>query len=1696
MASSFSVFGSRYEMIQKLGEGSVSTVFLARDTQKNRECILKLLKEQYHLDEEAVQRFQFEFISIHRINHPNIIQVYELHPYYYTREYLAGREFRTLSKLDMAEILQAATDFAAGLEEIHRCGIIHRDLRPNNLRFSERGQLKILDFGFALTMDPSYKPLGIQNAPTLNYMSPELIKGYEIDPRSDIYSFGVILYELLTGRLPFDPLQARTTSVRPLELKPPSPRALNPKIPEKLEELILSCLDKDISKRIESATDILDRLRELSGQSEILSAQIERGAQVLLSPQFVHREAQLSKLLKFLDQSLQIGCEFVVITGEAGVGKSRLLAELRALRVLYEDQFFVLVSQETETNSFAPFIQMFELLLKRYTKEHPIRKKLVERYGDFFLSFCPGLSKESDLFRCKKNEKLTHGERRRFILSILQDLVELQFVGIFLENLQWSDPETVEVLEQIIQIKNRRNFFLAGTYLGDSVLEETPFQRLFYQLKMNRSVHEISLTNLVQSRLSLLIGSMLGQWKAPPPLIARLFHLTQGNPGLVEKIMRDLANRGLIYKKGGKIVIDIADYNRIEKPPELVDELLQRTKNLNPNLKDFLKVASALERKLDLEVMTRIMRLKESQMSLLASDLLAQGFLVLIEDHENRKNAAFGSLTLKEVTYQQIPEKERLKLHEAIGYALEKLKSKQKEKLARHFERAQNYKKAIYYYFETAQEYETRQRYPEAILFYEKTNSLLPFRENKKLQILILERLGMLYYKVSNYTRAIECYKTGLNLAEKISNPGPFYLGLGEVYLSQGDWKQAYNYFHIQYNISVKNKKTKGAYELAQMGYTFLHRDMHLKAEELFQEAIKISKELKNLPVLALSLSGLGEIYLLRGDWEQAQTTLQEAFQIAEPLANPHLNARILAHFSLHYLQLNQTHKAFKYMEDALYLADSCQDVELLIFLQNYFGELFESLGRHEKASTLYREALKSAEEHNHNLGIAYSCLSLGRALIEIEQIKEAKNYLLRSTTLYEHLGHQYGSALNYTHLGYAFLREGNEAKARSCFSIAEKRFLAIKIEYGLQKIYSGYGETLLHLNLREKAMKRLQHGLKFASQFNDRVTHGRLLHQLAHYYLLEQNQEMAEKYFREGLALLEFLPNRILFADGQIKYAQYLFELEKQWPQGRMESVFQFIKNALHIYQTQDHLRKTQQTQAFLEECESFYDPQTQELYSRFSILQEKLKTILLTQHTLRDKILTQFSQQMGVNMEPAQIQQLLAEIELKIQNETKETHTQIEDLKKQSEWLRTQIEKLGQERHQHLLMQRMGHLINTKEELEPLLRMILNLMIEVSSAERGFLLFRDETQTSNFEIKAACHSEKKEAETSELLIPIEVAEKTFQSGTPILIEDTSLENPYRELPFVQQLHIQSFVCFPFRLKERILGVFYFDHLERPKVFQKESLKQLTVLADQAAVAVENALLYQEISDKERIEQELNLASNVQKGLCAREIPQVDGLELAGMMQPARKVGGDYYDFIPYGREMIDLCIGDVTGKGIGAGLVMVMAKTALRILCDGKQSTKEILLKLNQIIYANTDKFIFMSFILFRWNALKNLLTYTGAGHEHILVYRAKTNQVERILSGGTVLGVKEQIEDKLSEKELFLFPGDSVLLYSDGVTEAMNPKQEEFGLDLFVETFQQNATKSPAELLQAILARLAQFRENAEQSDDITMVILQKK
>ncbi|MBN1271657.1 MAG: protein kinase [Candidatus Aminicenantes bacterium] len=288
-----STFAGRYQIIEELGKGGMGNVYKVLDKETNERIALKLIKPEIASDKKTIERFRNELTTARKIVQKNVCRMYDLNKdknrYYITMEYVSGGDLKKLirraKRLDAGTAISIVKQICEGLEEAHGLGIVHRDLKPNNIMIDDNGNARIMDFGIAR----SVKEKGITGSGILigtpEYMSPEQVEAKDIDQRSDIYSLGIIFYEMVTGRLPFDGDTPLAVALMQKDKTPKDPKKLNPQIPVDLCDVILRCLEKKREKRYQSAKELYAELnniekgfpeneREISKRKPIISKEI------------------------------------------------------------------------------------------------------------------------------------------------------------------------------------------------------------------------------------------------------------------------------------------------------------------------------------------------------------------------------------------------------------------------------------------------------------------------------------------------------------------------------------------------------------------------------------------------------------------------------------------------------------------------------------------------------------------------------------------------------------------------------------------------------------------------------------------------------------------------------------------------------------------------------------------------------------------------------------------------------------------------------------------------------------------------------------------------------------------------------------------------------------------------------------------------------------------------------------------------------------------------------------------------------------------------------------------------------------------------------------------------------------------------------------------------------------------------------
>ncbi len=323
-----------------------------------------------------------------------------------------------------------------------------------------------------------------------------------------------------------------------------------------------------------------------------------------------------------------------------------------------------------------------------------------------------------------------------------------------------------------------------------------------------------------------------------------------------------------------------------------------------------------------------------------------------------------------------------------------------------------------------------------------------------------------------------------------------------------------------------------------------------------------------------------------------------------------------------------------------------------------------------------------------------------------------------------------------------------------------------------------------------------------------------------------------------------------------------------------------------------------------------------------------------------------------------------------------------------------------------------------------------------------------------------------------------------------PLVVNDPARDERLRGAHLDESVY--SVLCVPMLIRSNLKGVLSVYNKKNGKGFTEDDQRLLAIIAAQSAQVVESARLYEEERSLLKIQQELKLASQIQNDLLPKEFPKLCGYEVAGATFPAREIGGDYFDFIPLDKDKIAVCLGDVSGKGLTAALLMANLQASLRSQTYLGNSVKECISRVNRHLYQSTSPEKFATLFYGILDTKNHTLTYCNAGHEPPILI-GKSGEVLRLMKGGTVVGIMDGFA--FQETVTGFQPGDILVAFSDGVTEAMNRDREQFGEKSLTDLLRENVGNSAEAVVQEIVKAVRTHAGEAPQYDDITALVVRR-
>ena len=1023
-----------YRVVEKLGEGGMGEVYKADDLKLGRPVALKLLHGMIAQDDLPRRRLLREARSASALNHPNIVTIHAIEEFegvdFIVMEFVEGETLKDRLRrgpLEPAELCEIGAQAASALAAAHAIGIIHRDIKPANIVITSEGRVKVLDFGLAkplplaggddvrtATFDTDLTDSGVMVG-TVVYMSPEQTRGEPLDPRSDVFSMGTVLYETATGQPPFEGPSVLSIIHRIAADDPAPPSETRPDLPSELDLVFSRCLAKGRDDRYESAAALAEALRGIADSTagvEAVGPQLAPAGK-RLGP-FVGREAELDILDRYLRESVSGFGKLVFVTGEAGIGKTALVEEFTR-RLLRRKSDVVLgvgrcLEQFGGGEAYLPFLDALGNLISGTSRERVVAV-LRERAPTWCLQLPAVFASSDEVERFKQD---TIGATKARMLREMGDALEALSakspVTLLLEDLHWSDPPSIDLLRYLSQRIERNRLLLIGTFRPAEI--EVTDHRLRLSLPEMRAhgqCHELGLGVLGEEEIEAYLDQRFSPNDFPEEFAAVLRRKTDGHPLFSTSLVQYLVQQEQIGRSDDRWSL-MAPLSEMElEVPESVRSMVrkqiralaeddQRALQYAATLGDeFLStVLSELLEVDDVALEERLDRLAEAHhlIESLGEEELPDGSLSI--------RYQFGHALQQNVLYEDLATKRRVGLHRAAGERL----------LAHYGDRAGSIAA------ELATHFERGRSYGRAAEYWERAGDNAAMRYANE--------------------EALSCYSHALRLAERLPPEERARRSLelcfkcARVHLRLGEWEKGAERFSRAHGIASRiGQERLQIQALAGVAATMIAVARIDESLKHGSEALRIAQRIQDPAFIpyAAAFSAYGRT--IRGEWDEASKLLTDSnLETARKRSDKlHLLLTVEVHSYWH-SYLSNYEKAAELLEEQIALASELREPRSL-----YFGLLFlawakGSLGLITQSFVKVRESLEMAERNHDIWLIPRMPIVYGWLYRELGDHKRATEENLRGLEMTRQAGFKEAQVNALVNLGVTLARSGNHDEA------------------------------------------------------------------------------------------------------------------------------------------------------------------------------------------------------------------------------------------------------------------------------------------------------------------------------------------------------------------------------------------------------------------------------------------------------------------------------------------------------------------------------------------------------------------------------------------------------------------------------------------------------------------------------------------
>lgn len=869
----------RYKLENEIGRGGMGTVYRGHDPQLERRVAIKILSS-LALGTEGQQRLVQEARSIAQLNHPNIVAVHDVGEVdqtpFIVMELVEGEDLHRSPPEELAQVVAIAQQVCLALQHAHDNQILHRDLKPENVLVASDGTVKLVDFGIARSMASRLTSEG-QITGTVYYLAPELALGHPADGRADLYSLGVMLYELVTGSLPFtsdDPLAVVSQHVN---APPVPPRARTSDVPPRLEALILKLLNKDPADRLPTAAAVIEALDDpelldpaaSTDQELAVLGRIARG-------RFVGRQKEIKQARSIWMQTIGGTGQTLLISGEPGIGKSSLTRELATQAEVSGGMALVGECYAEGGAPYSPFSQMVRRVLPLVGQNGSglseivladlmnLTPELRPRYPQ--LPELPALDPESEQRRLSES-----------MVSLLSALISKAPILLVLEDAHWADSGSLAMLRYVARRMKDRPLMLVATYREVELDQSLPLQETLVELNRERSASRLKLGRLDQQETGRLLEAIF-QEEITPEFLKGIYRETEGNPFFIEEVCKALVEDGKLYFEDGRW--HRPDMAELEIPQSVRVAIQSRLARLSEPVQDSLQTAAILGQEFDFDTLVAASDLEEDA---LIDALEAAERAQLAREISSDRGGTFRFVhaLIATTLMDGLSGLRRRRMHHQAASAIEKLRPDDFEALAHHYYESGDLDKGLEYLLRAGARALGLSAHIEARRHFDRALEIAVTDGHSEALLAVQMGLGEIE-GVADFNLALDHYAEALKLARDPIQQAIIKVKIGRLQAVTGDER---GFGVLQQAADALDPDTHGndwAQAIASIGRFHHNRGQHRKAIEQLERAREIAEPLGDVSTLIYVYTFLAGAYQHLGEFDQSNTWAEREIELGQ----------------------------------------------------------------------------------------------------------------------------------------------------------------------------------------------------------------------------------------------------------------------------------------------------------------------------------------------------------------------------------------------------------------------------------------------------------------------------------------------------------------------------------------------------------------------------------------------------------------------------------------------------------------------------------------------------------------------------------------------------------------------------------------------------------------------------------------------